>query len=252
MYKLDKIIAVRNNKTVFFDKAENVVIKVFNEDFSKADILNEALNQSKIEETNLKVPKIIEVEKIDGKWSIVLEYISGKTIERLIQEQPQKTDEHLLRLVELQLQVYSQKAPMLNHLKDKMFNEISHTNLDATTRYDLQSRLESMPKGNKICHGDFNPSNVIITPEDESYIIDWAHVTQGDPSADVARTYLLFNLHGQIELGKKYLDFYYELSGVKKGVVQRWLPIVAASQSLKGQTEEREMLLKWVTVFDYE
>ena len=252
MYKLDKIIAVRNNKTIFLDKTANVVIKVFDEDFSKADILNEALNQARIEETDLKVPKIIEVERINGKWAIVLDYISGKTIERLIQEQPEKTDELLLRFVKLQMQVYAQKAPMLNHLKDKMFNKISQTNLDATTRYDLQSRLESMPRKNQICHGDFNLSNVIITPEDEAFIIDWAHVTQGNSSADVARTYLMFNLKGQVELGKKYLDLYYKQSNMKKEVVQRWLPLVAASQSLKGLTEEREMLLKWVTIFDYE
>ncbi|MDD4082322.1 MAG: aminoglycoside phosphotransferase family protein [Sphaerochaetaceae bacterium] len=252
MYKLDKIIAVRNNKTVFWDKTANVVIKVFDEDFSKADILNEALNQARIEETNLKVPKILEVEKINGKWSIILEYISGKTIERLLQEQPQQTDELLLRFVKLQIHVYEQKPPMLNHLRDKMFNKINQTDLDATTRYDLQSRLEAMPRENKVCHGDFNFSNVIITPQDEAYIIDWAHVTQGNSSADVARTYLLFNLKGQKELGEKYLDLYYELSKVKKGIVQRWLPIVAASQSIKGLTEEREMLLKWVTVFDYE
>ena len=34
--------------------------------------------------------------------------------------------------------------------------------------------------------------------------------------------------------------------------VQGWLPIVAASQSVKGNPKEREFLLSWVQVVDYE
>mgnify|MGYP003320463005 CR=1 FL=1 len=69
--------------------------------------------------------------------------------------------------------------------------------LDATVKYDLFTRLESMPKHNKLCHGDFNTSNVIISKDGTPYILDWAHATQGNASADVARTYLLFCLGGE-------------------------------------------------------
>jgi hypothetical protein len=34
--------------------------------------------------------------------------------------------------------------------------------------------------------------------------------------------------------------------------VQKWIPIVAASQSVKGKPEERELLFRWVDVVDYE
>ena len=34
--------------------------------------------------------------------------------------------------------------------------------------------------------------------------------------------------------------------------VQRWLPIVAASQLVKGRQEEREFLSRWIDVVDYE
>ena len=61
-----KVIAVRTSKTIYRDGDK--VVKVFDEDFSKADVLNEALNQARVEETGLHIPKIIEVTKIDGKW----------------------------------------------------------------------------------------------------------------------------------------------------------------------------------------
>ena len=248
--KLDRVIAVRNNKTVYRDGAD--CIKVFDSDYSKADILNEALNQARIEETGIRIPKIKEVLTIDGKWAIVSEYIKGKTLAQLMQENPEKKNEYLELLVDLQMDVHSHTCPLLTKLKDKMNRKISAADLDATTRYDLHTRLESMPKHNKVCHGDFNPSNIIISEDGTPYIIDWSHATQGNASADVARTYLLFWLAGDIDGANAYLDLFCKKSDTAKQYVQKWMPIVAASQSVKGNEKERQFLLSWVNVVDYD
>ncbi|PWM67365.1 MAG: aminoglycoside phosphotransferase [Clostridiales bacterium] len=249
--KLDRIIAVRTGKTVYRDGDK--VIKVFDSEYSKADILNEALNQARIEETGLNIPKVLEVTMIDGKWAIITEYIEGKTLAQLMKEEPEKLDEYLEKFVDLQIEVHSKKAPLLNKLKDKMDRKITQTDLDATTRYELHTRLEAMPKHKKVCHGDFNPSNIIIRKDDGTpFILDWAHATQGNASADVARTYLLFCLEGDKEKADKYLDLFCKKSDTAKQYVQKWLPIVAASQSVKGKPEEREFLLSWVNVMDFE
>ena len=248
--KLDRVIAVRNNKTVYRDGAD--CIKVFDSDYSKADILNEALNQARIEETGIRIPKIKEVLTVDGKWAIVSEYIKGKTLAQLMEEQPEKKHEYLELLVDLQMDVHSHTCPLLTKLKDKMNRKISAADLDATTRYDLHTRLESMPKHNKVCHGDFNPSNIIIAEDGTPYILDWSHVTQGNASADVARTYLLFWLAGDIEGANAYLDLFCKKSDTAKQYVQKWMPIVAASQSVKGNEKERQFLLSWVNVVDYD
>ncbi len=248
--KPERVIAVRNNKTVYRDGDR--CIKVFNEEYSKADILNEALNQARIEETGLNIPRVLEVSMIDGKWAIISEYIQGKTLAQLMQEDPDNLDKYLELLVDLQISVHTKTCPLLNKLKDKMNRKICQTELDATTRYDLHTRLEGMPKHNKVCHGDFNPSNIIITEDGTPYIIDWSHATQGNASADVARTYLLFWLAGDSETAKKYLDLFCKKSDTAKQYVQKWMPIVAASQSVKGNEHERELLLSWVNVVDYE
>lgn len=249
--KLEKVIAVRNAKTIYRDG--QYAIKVFDENFSKADILNEALNLARVEETGLPIPKVEEVTKIDGKWAIVTDYAEGKTIAQLMAENPDKKDEYLERFVDIQLEMHSKTAPMLNKLKDKMKRKISQTKLDATTRYELDARLESMPKHNKLCHGDFNPTNVVISADGESYsILDWSHATQGNASADAARTYLLFWLSGDIENAEKYLELFCKKSDTAKQYVQKWLPIVAASQSVKGKPEEQEFLMHWVNVVEYE
>lgn len=248
--KLDRIIAVRNNKTVYRD-GDNC-IKVFNQDFSKIDVLNEALNQARIEEIGLNVPKIKEVLTIDGKWAIVSEYIKGKTLAQLMEENPDKYDEYLELFVKIQIEILSKQCPLLTKQREKMNRKISLTDLDATVRYDLHTRLDGMKKHNKVCHGDFRPSNVIINEDGIPYIIDWAHVTQGNASADAARTYLVFCLANEQEKGEKYLDLFCQLSGIQKHYVQKWMPIVAASQSVKAIEEERQFLLSWVDVVDYQ
>ena len=248
--KLDNVIAERGKKTVYRDGDK--CIKVFSEDYSKSDILNEALNQARIEETGLNIPKLYEVTVVDGKWAIVYEYIEGKTLAQLMEENPDKIDEYLDRFVDIQLEIQSKRSPLLTKLKSKMNRKISMTNLDATTRYELHTRLEGLPKHTKICHGDFDPSNVIITEDDKAYVIDWAHVTQGNASADVARTYLLFCLEGKKEMAEKYLNIFCKKSDTAKQYVQKWMPIVAASQSVKGNEKEREFLLSWVNIVDYE
>lgn len=248
--KLDKIIAVRTGKTIYKDGDK--VIKVFDNDFSKADILNEALNQARIEETGLNIPKILGVTMIDGKWAIITEYIEGKTLAQLMSENPDKFDEYLEKFVDIQIEIHSKKAPLLTKLKDKMNRKISNADIDATTRYELHTRLEGMPKHDKVCHGDFDPSNIIITDEGVPYIIDWSHATQGNASADVARTYLLFWLNGNIDGAKKYMELFCKKSDTARQYIEKWLPIVAASQSVKGNAKEREFLLSWVDVVDYE
>lgn len=247
----DKVLAERKGKAVY--KVGNTVVKLFDSDIHpKSDILNEALNQARVEETGLPIPDLKAVSIIDGKWAITLDYVEGKTLQELIDENPDKVDEYLNLFVDLQLEVHSKKAPLLNKLKDKMNRKISSlTEVDATTRFELHTRLESMPKHIKVCHGDFEPSNIIIDKQGNPHILDWSHATQGNASADVARTYLLFLLN-QPELADRYLKLFCAKSNTAKQYVQHWLPIVAASQMIKGEQEEKEFLMKWVDVVKYE
>lgn len=248
--KLDNLVASRPDKEMY--RTEEGFVKLFNADFSKADILNEALNQARVEETDLNIPKIKAIEVVNGKWAIVMDYIEGKTLNTLIKENPDKKDEYLEFFVDLQINVLSKKVPMLNKLKDKMNARISAADLTATTRYDLHMRLDSMPKHLRLCHGDFHPSNIIITEDGTPYIIDWSHATQGNSSADVARTYLEFYLEGKDELAEKYLNLYCLKTDTAKQYVQKWIPIVAASRLTKAKAEEEAFLRRWIDVVDYQ
>lgn len=251
-YKLDKEIAKRKTKTVYRDN--DSTIKLFVEDYSKANILNEALNLARVEEgTDLNIPKLKEVTKINNRWALVTEYVEGDSLEELMGKNPEKMDEYLELFVNIQLEIQSKKVPLLNKIKDKFNRKLSETTLiDEGTKYELLQRLDGMKNHSRLCHGDFNPSNIVITESGEHYIIDWAHVTRGNASADCARTFLIFSLQGKDDLAEKYINLFSEKSGIPKREIQSWIPIVAATQLTKGNESEHEFLSKWINIADYE
>lgn len=235
-------IVNRENKQIYRDG--DTLVKVFDEKaYTKAQVLNEALNTARVEETGLKIPKLLDVRKVDGGWAITREYIEGKSLSELMAENPEKEDEYLEKFVALQMEIHSKKCPMLNKIKEKMHAKISASSYEATLRYDLHNRLEGMKSHNKVLHGDFCPSNIIVTPDGEYYVIDWAHATQGNASEDAARTYLVFNLNGQKELAEKYLNLFCKKADIPKQLVQQWMPIVACSESVKNKPEEKHFLI---------
>ena len=170
-----------------------------------------------------------------------------------MEEHPEKLDEYLNMFVDIQLNVLSHTVPLLNRIKDKFRRKLTATScIDENTKFDLLQRLEGMEEQTKLCHGDFNPSNIIIRDDGNAYIIDWAHVTKGSGAADAARTFLLFSMDGKDELARKYIELFAEKSKIAVKDVQRWLPIVAATQMTKEKAEEQEFLSKWINVVEYQ
>ena len=247
--KLEDILAKRSNKTIY--RHEDTVVKVFEQNHPKSLILNEALNQSRVEETDLQIPKIRSVGMVDDCWSITMDYIPGQTLHQLMKEHPERNDELLEMFVDLQIEMHSETAPLLSKLKDKLIRKIqSVEDLDATSKYELLMRLESMPKHTKLCHGDFLPSNIIINDQG-AYIIDWSHATQGNASGDVATTYLKMTLFYP-ELADNYIKLFCKKSDTALQYVQKWLPIVAAQQLITAADKEKEILFKWLDVIDFQ
>lgn len=244
-----EVIAERSHKVVYRDG--DTVLKVFDSDYSKAGVLNEALNQARVEETGLCIPRILEVLKIEDKWAIRTEYIEGETLRQKLDAHPEQQEEILKLFVQIQMDIHTKRAPLLTKLKDKMNRKISDSGFDATTRYELHTRLEGMKKHQKVCHGDLTLSDVIIRSDGTPFIIDWAHATQGNAAADVARSYLFMCLNESQELADAYLHMFCKMSDTALQYVQSWMPIVAASQSVKGHPEEQEFLARWVNVVDY-
>lgn len=247
-----EVLFQRATKSVY--REGDKAIKSFCKDFPKAEVLNEALISARIEEIGeILTPITLAVTMDeDGCWSITKDFIDGKTLKQLMDENPDKLDEYMEQMVDLQLTIHSKVCPLLNKLKDKMIRQISDAEgLNSVNRYDLLTRLDGMPKHVKLCHGDFQPNNIIVTNDGTMYVLDWVHATQGNASADAARTYLLLCLEDQAR-ADKYMELFCEKTDTDRRYVQQWLPLVAAAQLTKHRPEEAELLHKWVDICDYQ
>ena len=148
--------------------------------------------------------------------------------------------------------IHQQRVPAIKTLRHKLADQInSLKDIDATARYELYARVQSMPKDNTLCHGDFNPSNIIVDKEGKLWVIDWAHAAQGNASADAAMTYLLFALHNK-DAAEQYLKLFCKKADTARQYVNRWLPIVAAAQLTKKKEEESKLLMSWIDVVEYQ
>ena len=232
-------------------KSDGLAIRIYKKPEYKEKCLYAALTHARVETTmvnsSIKMPILHEVSLIDGKWALKMDWIEGKTLEQLMEENPDKMDTYLNQFIDIQCEIHAQYMPLLSKLKDKMARQIkSLGQIDEIRKYELLTRLDSMPKHIKLCHNNFEPRNIIINDEG-TYVLDWGSARQGNASADVAKTYLLLCLH-KPEIADKYLDRYCMKSGTSKNYVQAWLPIVAAAQLDKGIEAEKDLLMKWIDV----
>ena len=175
---------VRRGNKVVYDLGDKIA-KVFNETKPVSDVFNEALNLARINECGIRSPKALEVTKLEGDeagWALITTKVPGVTLAEKIEAEPQRFGEYLEQFVDLQIEIHGYTSPLLNRQDDKyarMINSLEAIN--ATTRYNLLERLDGLKKGTAVCHGDFNPSNVIVSEDGTLSVCDWAHATQGAP-----------------------------------------------------------------------
>jgi aminoglycoside phosphotransferase (APT) family kinase protein len=132
-------------------------------------------------------------------------------------------------MARLQLRVHSHAATQFPNLKMRLATSIHQaSSLSEPRRTILLAGLTAMPEGDRLCHGDFQPYNIMGPPERE-VLIDWPNASQGDPAADVCRTYVLLR-SVSAELASAYVDAYSQVSGEYRDTILNWLPFVAAAR----------------------
>jgi Ser/Thr protein kinase RdoA (MazF antagonist) len=114
--------------------------------------------------------------------------------------------------------------------------------LDASSRKRLLLELESLPDGDRVCHGDFHPWNIHGSGQG-LIIVDWLDACCGNPLADVCRTYVLLR-HAMPDRAMDYVEAYASLTGSEVSGILAWLPPIAAARLTEGVANENDELLR--------
>lgn len=247
------LIAERGNKRVY--DCGDAIAKVFNESKPASEVLGEALNLARINECGIPSPRVRGVEHVPGEgWALVTEKVPGTTLDVSMRRDPSRFYELLERFCDLQIAVHAHRCDQLPRQRDKYGRMIEGLagQLSATQRYNLLERVSDLSGPARVCHGDFNPSNVIEGADGSLSVCDWAHASQGSPLADAATTYLLFALDDRAQ-AEVYLDLYCERADEPVQVVRRWTSVVAACELSRGRADiDRGFLMSWIDVVDHQ
>jgi len=185
------------------------------------------------------------VLEVGGRWGIVFDRVKERSFAERMREDPSLIPECLLALARLHARIHDQPAPQLGRLKSRLAANIAGTGLlDEPIKQIMLNRVAGMPHGDRLCHGDFHPVNV-LGPNSQPMVIDWPDACCGDPAADVCRSYLLLKLHAE-DIAEPYFDAYCNITNMPRAKILDWLPYVAAARLAEDVPDDWARLLEIV------
>ena len=188
-------------------------------------------------------PRVDGVIEVDGHWGVLMERIHLPVMASALSA-PDLFPELLELMVSLHGRIHAVTAPPeVPALKQRMATRIGRAERIAPDlRSALLTQLTGMPDGDRLCHGDFHPFN-ILGLDQHARVIDWLDATRGDPAADVCRTELLISTY-DAGMAQSYAESYCLATGVERRAVEAWLPLVAAARLAENVPDEFDRLVQ--------
>jgi Ser/Thr protein kinase RdoA (MazF antagonist) len=222
-----------------------LALKLYKTAASKNSAFREAAILAIVESSALPAPKVREAGQYGGRWGFVMTRAYGLSFADAITADPARTHDYLGEMVRLHRQVHDQPGTTLPGLKARLSSNIRQaTRLGATYQERLLGGLDVMPDGERLCHGDFHPWNIIGSPS-QAVIVDWLDACRGSPAADVCRTYVLI-CRAAPEIAAAYVEAYARASDCRTGDIFAWLPFVAAARLAERVPGEEDQLMRMV------
>jgi uncharacterized protein (TIGR02172 family) len=255
---LDKPIG-RGRTADVYDWDDGHVLKLFHNWFESENVEYELKIARAVYASGVKAPAVRELIQVQGRNGLIYERVAGDSMLAMFQRKPWMVFTYSRILAQLHAQMHECvfDAAGIPAQHKRLQNKINHTDaLPASLKTSLLNALHSLPAGDRVCHGDFHPANVLLSGED-AQVIDWMDASRGNPLADVARTTIILigaaeseQTPNQLIKGlvrifhSMYLKHYFRLRPAGEDEYRRWLPIVAGARLSEGIPELEEWLVK--------
>lgn len=211
----------------------------------------------------VRVPAVLEVTTVMGRPGLVMERIEGVDLLTLVGRRPWTLFRVARISVEVQARLHEVVAPetipdLRATLRERIESSRPVLGEHAAFALDL---LAALPDGDRLCHGDFHPGNILMDGE-TPVLIDWTNAMRGDPAADVARTRMMLSL-GEVPPGTSiplrvmagvgrralvwlYIRGYRRLRPLDMALMARWEIAHAAARLSEGIEGETPHLLAFL------
>jgi uncharacterized protein (TIGR02172 family) len=238
---------------------EGTILKLYRDWCPPNWVEHEARIAHAVTEAGLPVPAAGDIVEMDGRRGILYERVAGPSMLDAISQNPLKLLSYARVLASLHVEMHRTRlATELPFQRASLTGAIeSAKSLPEEYRQPVFAALQKLPDGDQLCHGDFHPGNVILSPRGP-VVIDWMTAAKGHPAADVARTRLLLKMGDPPQGGalrmilllgrdlyyRSYLQAYRQSSpGIVKQS-QAFMTIQMAARLNEDIPVEREKLLK--------
>ena len=236
---------------------EGQILKLFHDWFELENIEHEARIAQAIHASGLPVPAVGDILRVNGRNGLVYQRMDGDTIWEALPRRPWRIIHYARRMAELHVEMHTITLQAdLPSQRQRLVGKIRHAEaLPIHLRAKALTALEVMPDGDRLCHGDFHPGNILVTVQGEM-VIDWIDASVGNPLADLARTSIL--ALGAAETRQTrgsllkaflrlfhaaYLRYYFKLRPGGEDEYRLWLPVVAAARLSEKIPEVEQWLI---------
>lgn len=232
------------------------VVKLFQPGYSVQAIEAELQYARKALELGVPTPRAEEIIGINGRSGIVFERCEGPTMFELIRAGAIPVERLAQVFFDVQRAIHCCPQAAFPEMKERLARKIAHARLaTAAVKQRALAALLALPSGSALCHGDFHPANVIMSPKGPM-VIDWLDAGHADPTLDAARSLLLLRLAraGQVDAKVRaafvaaYEGCLREAWGGRPELIGRWqLPLAVARLAEAVEETECKNLLNLIS-----
>lgn len=210
----------KGNTAEVFDIGDGKILKLFIAGYPKAPVEREYGNAKKMEGFGLPVPACYEMIEKDGRFGIVYEKVSGTDLYNYI-VRTGEIQKGLEILVGFQKQILAKECADLISYKDFIKLVIGDRDPAAF------EKIDRLPDGDNVCHGDFHPFNVLVDDEGNAKVIDFMNVCRGPGLYDIARSYYLMRGDGPVNPEiVPLLQAFLQLHGVTETELEPYFEVI--------------------------
>ncbi|MFL6243348.1 MAG: phosphotransferase family protein [Acidimicrobiia bacterium] len=239
---------------------EGTVLRLLRRSSDPARVEREAAAMRAATAGGVDVPKVYGTTMVDGRAGVIMDRVDGSDLITLMGRRPWMVSRAARIVGTTQARMHDVVAPpdLVNLHEHVRFKIGAAGDLPPELAAFALATLETLPDGDRLCHGDFHPGNVLLS-RDAPAVIDWTDAVRGDPAADLARTRLLLNVGaveehmpalvrrlqavGRRAFYRRYLRAYEQARPIDADLVDRWEIVRTADRVTEGIDAEQPVLL---------
>jgi Ser/Thr protein kinase RdoA (MazF antagonist) len=253
----EKKLINRGHTAELYAWTEGTVLKLFVAGFPVSLINREIAGTRAANAASIPSPRLEEVVTVEGRRGLVLQRLQGRSMLTVLAREPTRVAHYAGVFAELQSLIHSCHASELPPQREDLARRVARAGVVARIKGDALATLEQLPDGDRLCHCDLHPDNVLITDRG-AYVIDWSFAASGVPASDAARTALLLRIadappgafqvawverEAQERFYRAWLARYRELQPETAETLWSWLLPVAVARLADDIPAERPRLL---------